>query len=109
MLNYKTHYSHLFEVGAGKDSLWIRQIILPQCEIQSYTRKTLKALQAPVFPIRDVYPGFEIFNPGSRVKKIPDPGSGSALKNFSTVFLTQKLFLSSWKHDPGCSSPDPGS
>jgi hypothetical protein len=24
--------------------------------------------------IRDVYPGSEFFHPGSRVKKIPDPG-----------------------------------
>jgi hypothetical protein len=46
-----------------------------------------------------------IFHPGSRVKRIPDPGS--TLKNF----LPQKLFLSSRKCDPGCSSrirtPDP--
>jgi hypothetical protein len=28
-------------------------------------------------------PGFEFFHPGSREKKIPDPGSGSASKNLS--------------------------
>jgi hypothetical protein len=29
-------------------------------------------------------PGYELFHPGSRVKKVPDPGSGfgSASKNF---------------------------
>jgi hypothetical protein len=46
---------------------------------------------------------------GSRVKKIPGSGSASASKNIS--ILTQKLFLSSRKYDPGCSSririPDP--
>jgi hypothetical protein len=30
------------------------------------------------------------FHPGSRVKKIPDPGSGSASKTFK-YFLTQKI------------------
>ncbi len=49
------------------------------------------------------------FHPGSRVKKIPEPGS--RVKKRSYVFLTQKLFLSSQKYDPGCSSriqiPDP--
>jgi hypothetical protein len=56
---------------------------------------------------------------GSRIQgqNIPDPaGYGSASKNLS--ILTQKLFLSSRKYDPGCSSrirvlilpiPDPGS
>jgi hypothetical protein len=34
-------------------------------------------------------PGTEFFHPGSRVKKIPDPGSGSALKNLS--ILAQRL------------------
>jgi len=44
--------------------------------------------------------------PGFRVKKIPDPGSGSASKNL----ITQKSFLSSWKYDPDLvfsSIPDP--
>ncbi len=75
--------------------------------------------------IRDVYPGsririFSIPDPGSRVETIPDSGSisRSASKNLSV--LTKKLFLSSRKYDPGCSSririlifspsqiPDPG-
>jgi hypothetical protein len=43
-------------------------------------------------------PGCLSPNPGSRVKKVPDPGSE----------LTQKLFLSFRKYGPGCSSgPDP--
>ncbi len=40
------------------------------------------------------------FHPGSRVKKIPDPGSGSASRNLNKC-------LSSRKYDPGCSIPDP--
>jgi hypothetical protein len=40
----------------------------------------------PVLRIRDVYHGSEFFHPGSRVKKIPDPESGS--KNLS--ILTQE-------------------
>jgi hypothetical protein len=59
------------------------------------------ALLFSVLWIWDVYPG-------SKVEKIPDPGSGSASKNF--VFLPKKLFPSSQKNDLGCSSriPDPG-
>jgi hypothetical protein len=78
-------------------------------------------VMSAVLRIRDVYPGsdFSIQDPGSRDKKIPDPGSGSASKNLS-IFNTKKLFLSSRKYDPGCSSririqifypsriPDPG-
>jgi hypothetical protein len=37
----------------------------------------------PVLRIRDFYPGSEFFHPVSRVKKIPNPGSGSASENFS--------------------------
>jgi hypothetical protein len=56
---------------------------------------------------------FSIPGPESRVKKVPDPESGAKI-------LTQEMFLSSQKHDPGCSSririlifnpsriPDPG-
>ncbi len=43
---------------------------------------------------------FSIPDPGS--KRFLDPGSASASKNFS--ILTQKLFLSSRKYYPGCSS-----
>jgi hypothetical protein len=58
-----------------------------------------------VLRIRDVYPGSKFFHPGSRVTKIPDPGSAS--KNLSV--FNPKIFLSSRKYDPGCSSriPDP--
>ncbi len=64
--------------------------------------------------IRDVYPG------SRRIKKISAPGSGSASKNYGKYSLPLKLFLSSWKYDPDCSSririlifypsriPDPG-
>ncbi len=60
--------------------------------------------------IRDVYPGSR-----TRLFSIPDPNylhPGSSSKNLS-IFLTpkkaKKWFLSSKKHDPGCSSriPDP--
>ncbi len=54
-------------------------------------------------------------DPGS--KRFPDPGSATASKSLS--ILSQNLFLSSRKYDPGCSSririliflpiPDPGS
>ncbi len=60
-----------------------------------------------VLRIRDVYPGFwiRIFPSRIRIFSIPDPGS--AFKCFNP----QKLFLSSRKYDPGCSSriciPDP--
>ncbi len=63
--------------------------------------------------------GSELFDSGFRVKKIPDPGSGSASKNPSLI-NPKKLFLNSRKYDRGCSSririltfypsriPDPG-
>ncbi len=58
-----------------------------------------------LFQIPD--PNFFILDPGSRVKKIPDPGSGTAFKYFEP----KKLFLSSRNYDPGYSSrnriPDP--
>ncbi len=44
-----------------------------------------------VLRIRDVYPGSEFFHPGSRVKKILDPGSGAASKNLS-IFNTKNCF-----------------
>ncbi len=74
----------------------------------------------PVLRTRDVCPGYEFFHPGSTVKKIPDPGSGSASKNRS-ILDPKKWFLSSRKYNPGCCSswirilnfypsrnPDPG-
>ncbi len=48
-------------------------------------------------------PGYEFFHPGSRVKKISDPGSGSASKKLS-MLNPKKYFLSSRKCDPTCSS-----
>jgi hypothetical protein len=36
----------------------------------------------PVLRIRDVYPGSEFFDSGSRVKKIPDPRSPIRIKEF---------------------------
>jgi hypothetical protein len=60
-----------------------------------------------VVRIRDVYPG-------SRIRIFP---SRIPIKEFKYGILTQKLFLSSRKYDPGCSTriripflpiPDPG-
>jgi len=61
------------------------------------------------------YPGFEVFHPGfefflSRISGQKYPGSESASKNLSEVFKKKKkMFPSSRKYDPGCSSriPDP--
>ncbi len=59
--------------------------------------------------LRDVFldPNFSIPDPGSMVKKIPDPGSGFASKSLS--IFNPKVVFSSRKYDPGCSSgiPDP--
>jgi hypothetical protein len=44
-----------------------------------------------VLRIRDVYTRSEVFHPGSRFKKIPDPGSGSASKNLS-IFNPKNYF-----------------
>jgi hypothetical protein len=66
-------------------------------------------------------PGYDFFPSRIRTVSIPDPGSelspsripdpGSASKNLSILNpkKTKKLFLSSRKYDPGCSSriPDP--
>ncbi len=52
-------------------------------------------------------PDPNFFHPGSRVKKIPDPWAGSRIrlriKEFK-YFQPKKLFLSSQKYDPECSS-----
>jgi hypothetical protein len=42
-------------------------------------------MSQPVLRFRDVYPGSEFFHPGSRVKKIPGPGSAYVPKNLSIV------------------------
>ncbi len=41
--------------------------------------------------------------PGSKIKKIPDPRSRIRIKAFK-YFYHKKLFLSSRKYHPGCSS-----
>jgi hypothetical protein len=47
--------------------------------------------------------GSEIFHPGSRAKKIPDPGSRSIPK-YSSIFNPKKVFkLSEIQYLPGCS------
>jgi hypothetical protein len=43
-----------------------------------------------VLLIWDVYPGSEFFHPGSRVKKVPDPGSRIRI-HIKEAFLTQKI------------------
>jgi hypothetical protein len=48
-------------------------------------------------------PGSEFFHPGSRVKKIPDPGFGSTSKNLS-IFNPKNCVLSSRKYDSGYSN-----
>ncbi len=53
-----------------------------------------------LFRIPDPY--FSMPDPGSRVKNIPDHGSGSASKNIRILNL--KMFLNSRKNDLGCSS-----
>jgi hypothetical protein len=50
----------------------------------------------PVLRIRDVYPGLEFFHFGSKVKKIPDPGSRIRIhikefKYFKTHKIVSKL------------------
>jgi len=71
-----------------------------------------------VLRIQDVYPGSEFVHPGSRVKKFPDPGSGSASKNLS-IFNPKNCFQALGKMirdvypGSGCcfftiSEPDPG-
>jgi hypothetical protein len=51
-------------------------------------------------------PNFSITDPGSMVKKTPDPGSSQ--KDLSIFY--PNLLLSSWKHHSGCllRIPDPG-
>ncbi len=62
--------------------------------------RCLSRIPHPNFSIPD--PASEFFHSGSRIRIffIPDPGSAS--KNLS--ILTLKIFLSSRKYDPGCSS-----
>jgi hypothetical protein len=49
-----------------------------------------------VLQIREVDPGSKIFHPRSRVKKISDSGSGSALKNLS-IFNPKNCFKAQGK------------
>ncbi len=55
----------------------------------------------PGYLYRNPDPNFSIPVPGSKRSRIPDPHQ--RIK----VFLTQKLFLSARKYDPGCSSQIP--
>jgi hypothetical protein len=62
-----------------------------------------------VLRIRDVYPGSEFFpipDPESRVKKISDPGSGSASKSNLSI-LTQKIVSKLSEIWSGMIIPDP--
>ncbi len=54
----------------------------------------------PVLRIRDVYLNFSIPDTGSKRFRIPDPDPHRRIEEF----LAQKLFLSSRKYNPGCSS-----
>jgi hypothetical protein len=59
-----------------------------------------------VLRVRDVYPGSELLHSGTRVKKIPDPGTGSASKN-----LRNRIRIKEFKY-PDLDIlpiPDPGS
>ncbi len=56
-----------------------------------------------VLRIRYVYPGSEFFHPRYKVRKIPDPGSGSASTEFK-YFNPKNCFSALGKYDPGCSS-----
>jgi hypothetical protein len=42
-------------------------------------------------------PNFSIPDPKSRVKKIPNPGSGSALKNLNTGIFNPKIVSKLWE------------
>ncbi len=64
--------------------------------------KEVCKFSSPVLRIRDVYPGYPI-RPGSRVKKIPDPGFGSASKNLS-ILNPKNCFSEIWS---GMLIPDP--
>ncbi len=96
----------------------------PSFQIINITKKTRKlttCMQCCGFGMFIPDPNF--FHPGYRVKKIPDPESGSASKNWSTVFLTQKIvsklseiwsgmLFRIWTPDPDLDLlpiPDPGS
>jgi hypothetical protein len=54
------------------------------------------------------FPDPTFFHPGSRIRTVSIPDTGSASKNLS-IFNPKKWFLNSRKYDPGCSSriPDP--
>jgi hypothetical protein len=56
-------------------------------------KKTMKrsSVADPRYLCRIQDSGSEFFHPGSRVKEIPDPGSGSASKNLS-IFNPKNCF-----------------
>jgi hypothetical protein len=65
-----------------------KQTVRVSYSVRAALQKVLRIRDVyPGYRIRAVYPGSEFFYPGSRVKKIPDPGSGSASKNLSILSL----------------------
>jgi hypothetical protein len=55
----------------------------------------------PLLQIRDVNPGSEFFHPGSRVKKAPNPGSGSATKYLCIYrYAFEKMFRDDLSRSP---------
>ena len=111
MQNWGAHRKYLFLVWSHSEQFkhgsFSYFLFLPD-QVNSINLKMLKCQSAAVFsfqflpalPIRDVYPGSEFFS--SRIPDLNFFHPGSASKNLSV--LTQNLFLSSRKYDPGCSS-----
>ncbi len=101
---------------AQKGSKWLVMIkihgpwlnrIQRQSDIVSARPRNTSSLE-PVMRIRDVYPGssFSIPHPGSRAKKAPVLGFGSARDFFAFLSFNQKkLLVISRRNDPRCLSP----
>jgi hypothetical protein len=66
-----TYVAHLTKIHLLEIQTLTKKSGSQKCKVRFLT----KHLLVPVLSIRDVNPGSEIFHPGSRVKKIPDPGS----------------------------------
>ncbi len=80
-------------------SLWIEHIDLYEILKPSLNQSCGSGMFIPD-------PNFSIPDPGSRVKNISDPGSGSASKNLS-IFLTQKIVSKLSEIWSRMFSPDP--